>query len=67
LADQLLLDTRTFICNDARGRIASAGVVFYTQEDAAILTGAGALAPERIAAVETGGCPHTTIREDASI
>jgi urease accessory protein len=39
----------------------------YTQEDAAILTRAGALAPERIAGVETGGCPHTAIREDASI
>jgi urease accessory protein len=39
----------------------------YTQEDAAILTRTGALPPERIAGVETGGCPHTAIREDASI
>jgi urease accessory protein len=39
----------------------------YTKEDAEFLTRAGALAPERIAGVETGGCPHTAIREDASI
>jgi len=39
----------------------------YTREDAEFLTRAGALAPERIAGVETGGCPHTAIREDASI
>jgi urease accessory protein len=39
----------------------------YTREDADILTRAGALAPERIMGVETGGCPHTAIREDASI
>jgi urease accessory protein len=39
----------------------------YTKEDAEILTRAGALAPERIMGVETGGCPHTAIREDASI
>jgi urease accessory protein len=39
----------------------------YTREDAEFLTRAGALVPERIAGVETGGCPHTAIREDASI
>ena len=39
----------------------------YTREDAEFLTRAEALAPERIAGVETGGCPHTAIREDASI
>jgi urease accessory protein len=39
----------------------------YTKEDAEILTRAGALTPERIMGVETGGCPHTAIREDASI
>lgn len=39
----------------------------YTREDAEFLTRANALAPERIAGVETGGCPHTAIREDASI
>jgi urease accessory protein len=39
----------------------------YTREDAEFLTRSGALAPERIIGVETGGCPHTAIREDASI
>jgi urease accessory protein len=39
----------------------------YTKEDAEFLTRSGALDPERIMGVETGGCPHTAIREDASI
>ena len=39
----------------------------YTKEDAEFLTRSGALVPERIMGVETGGCPHTAIREDASI
>jgi len=39
----------------------------YTKEDAQFLTRAGALDPARITGVETGGCPHTAIREDASI
>ena len=39
----------------------------YTREDAQFLTRSGALPPERISGVETGGCPHTAIREDASI
>jgi len=39
----------------------------YTKWDAEFLVRSGALAPERIAGVETGGCPHTAIREDASI
>ncbi len=39
----------------------------YTKEDQRLLTVAGALDPERIMGVETGGCPHTAIREDASI
>jgi urease accessory protein len=39
----------------------------YTEEDAQFLVRHGALAPERILGVETGGCPHTAIREDASI
>ena len=39
----------------------------YTKEDALILMRAGALPEERIMGVETGGCPHTAIREDASI
>jgi len=39
----------------------------YTKEDQRILTEAKALEPERIVGVETGGCPHTAIREDASM
>lgn len=39
----------------------------YTREDAEFLTRSRALPPERIVAVETGGCPHTAIREDASM
>ena len=39
----------------------------YTAEDAQFLVRNAALAPERIIGVETGGCPHTAIREDASI
>ncbi|MBT5191585.1 MAG: urease accessory protein UreG [Rhodospirillaceae bacterium] len=39
----------------------------YTKEDQLILTRTGALPAERIMGVETGGCPHTAIREDASI
>jgi urease accessory protein len=39
----------------------------YTKEDERLLVAAQALAPDRIMGVETGGCPHTAIREDASI
>ena len=39
----------------------------YTREDAEFLTRSGALSADRIVGVETGGCPHTAIREDASI
>lgn len=39
----------------------------YTREDAEFLTRRGALPPERILGVETGGCPHTAIREDVSV
>jgi urease accessory protein len=39
----------------------------YTKEDAEFLTRAGSLTPDRIMGIETGGCPHTAIREDASI
>ena len=39
----------------------------YTKEDQRLLTQSGALPAERIMGVETGGCPHTAIREDASI
>lgn len=48
----------------------SIGVItndIYTQEDAAFLTKNSLLPPERIIGVETGGCPHTAIREDASM
>jgi len=48
-------------------RIAAITNDIYTQEDAQILTRTGALDAERIMGVETGGCPHTAIREDASI
>ena len=39
----------------------------YTKEDAEFLVRRGALSPERVDGVETGGCPHTAIREDASV
>ena len=39
----------------------------YTKEDAEFLVRRGALPPERVMGVETGGCPHTAIREDASV
>ena len=57
------------LCKHMRGRFDIAVVTndIYTKEDAEFLTRSGALAPERIAGVETGGCPHTAIREDASI
>ncbi|MBF0335253.1 MAG: urease accessory protein UreG [Alphaproteobacteria bacterium] len=48
-------------------RIAAITNDIYTREDAEFLTRSGALAPDRIIGVETGGCPHTAIREDASI
>jgi urease accessory protein len=57
------------LCGDLRGRYEVAVVTndIYTQEDAAFLVRNNALPPERIIGVETGGCPHTAIREDASI
>ena len=57
------------LCKHMRDRHNIAVVTndIYTQEDAQFLTRSGALAPERIIGVETGGCPHTAIREDASI
>jgi len=57
------------LCRALRGKY-QLGVVtndIYTEEDAQFLVKNGALAPERILGVETGGCPHTAIREDASI
>jgi len=57
------------LCLRLRDRLELAVVTndIYTQEDAQFLTKAGALPPERIRGVETGGCPHTAIREDCSI
>lgn len=57
------------LCKALRNRYEIAAITndIYTKEDAEILTRAGALPPQRIMGVETGGCPHTAIREDASI
>jgi urease accessory protein len=57
------------LCKRLRERYELAVITndIYTREDAEFLTRSGALPPERIAGVETGGCPHTAIREDASI
>ena len=57
------------LCRSLRERYDIAAVTndIYTEEDAQFLVRNEALAPERIIGVETGGCPHTAIREDASI
>jgi len=57
------------LCKGMRDRYELAVITndIYTREDAEFLVRSGALAPERILGVETGGCPHTAIREDASI
>lgn len=57
------------LCKRLRDRYRIAAITndIYTQEDAQILTRTGALDANRIMGVETGGCPHTAIREDASI
>ena len=57
------------LCKRLRDQLDIAAITndIYTKEDARILVEAGALPPERILGVETGGCPHTAIREDASI
>ncbi len=57
------------LCKRLRDRFAIAAITndIYTKWDAEYLVRSGALAPERIMGVETGGCPHTAIREDASI
>jgi urease accessory protein len=57
------------LCRRLRDRYNLAVVTndIYTEEDAQFLVRNEALAPERIIGVETGGCPHTAIREDASI
>jgi urease accessory protein len=57
------------LCKRLRDQLNIAVVTndIYTREDAEFLIRSGALAPERIRGVETGGCPHTAIREDASM
>ena len=57
------------LCKRMRERYEIAAITndIYTKWDAEYLVRSGALAPERIMGVETGGCPHTAIREDASI
>jgi urease accessory protein len=56
------------LCRAMSGRWSIAAVTndIYTKEDAEFLTRSGALSADRILGVETGGCPHTAIREDAS-
>src|SRR6202048_2030697 len=58
-----------WLCKRMRERWQIAAITndIYTREDAEFLTRSGALPPDRIRGVETGGCPHTAIREDASI
>jgi urease accessory protein len=57
------------LCKRLRARYEIAAITndIYTREDAEFLIRSGALPAERIVGVETGGCPHTAIREDASI
>jgi len=57
------------LCQHLRARYSLAVVTndIYTQEDARFLKEANALAPERILGVETGGCPHTAIRDDTTM
>ncbi len=57
------------LCKRLRDRYDIAAITndIYTKEDAEFLTRSGALSADRIVGVETGGCPHTAIREDASI
>src|SRR5690554_6418393 len=57
------------LCKRLRDRLEIEVVTndIYTREDAEFLTRSEALPPERIIGVETGGCPHTAIREDASM
>ncbi len=56
------------LCRVFRDRFEIAAITndIYTKEDAEFLTRAGSLVAERILGIETGGCPHTAIREDAS-
>ena len=60
---------REMLCKDMKARWDLIAITndIYTKEDQRLLTVSGALPAERIMGVETGGCPHTAIREDASI
>jgi urease accessory protein len=57
------------LCLRLRERLDMAVITndIYTKEDAEFLVRRGALSPDRVVGVETGGCPHTAIREDASV
>ena len=57
------------LCKKMRDEFSIAAITndIYTREDAEFLTRSGALKADRILGVETGGCPHTAIREDASM
>src|SRR4051812_50204088 len=57
------------LCKAMRERYDIAAITndIYTKWDAEFLVRSGSLTPDRIAGVETGGCPHTAIREDASM
>ncbi|MEL7086610.1 MAG: urease accessory protein UreG [Cyanobacteria bacterium J06597_1] len=57
------------LCKQLRSRLSIAVVTndIFTREDAEFLVRADALSADRIVGVETGGCPHTAIREDASL
>ena len=57
------------LCRALASRHETAAITndIYTREDADFLVRAGSLTPDRILGIETGGCPHTAIREDASL
>jgi len=56
------------LCRSMGGRHSLAAITndIYTKEDAEFVIKSGAIAPERVAGVETGGCPHTAVRDDVS-
>ncbi len=57
------------LCREMGGRHSLAAITndIYTKEDAEFVVKSGAIAPDRVVGVETGGCPHTAIREDVSM